>query len=492
MSKLQERLLIVMMKRTFRKQIVAHLLITQNLASPKNLLKVNYSETIVSFLPQPPAGYSYIQPWYSAPCGTDGSSRGYYHGGRFFLDLQDKEKLEENLRLLKESGIVSEKRIREKLLRIPNHEGWGKVVSTSPNPKEKKREIAAFLPTLSLNKKEIIGLKYARIFVDFQDLKKDDWVVINAALRCDKHWQINPQTGFPDSCHRETKDGHQRKRVPGHYEIYGTSHFSKYGLPYSNHMLTKVPDALKSWIKEKPNLREKLLIMTEPFSCCFEAFHPIIIEIAQNREHPPERISILGDGMNAALLVLLATTIFPHAELFVKGGTVSKLQAIKRINPEKIHTIIVDKSERHKHGYSQLRGLLGEKKLDLVIPTFSVDSLRHYAPLTKKSGRVIVWAADQVHDQKSKSAFLGVGDPEKIHYSYGGWNQAEWTALNFFETLSRLYPKRLEAICQYPVQYFDMKKGAEAMDIWLANNGKYLVEMNSHKTSGKIIIDHRK
>lgn len=480
------------MKKIFKKQSIYHLSISQKKFQSDKPFEVNYNTTPVGIYQIPSPGYSHIQPWFSAPCGTDGSVKGYYHGGRFMSDLSDKEKLGENLALLKESGINSDTKTREKLLRIPNHEGWGKVAAASPNPKEGKRQIAAFVPTVSSDKKRVTGLKYQIIDVNFQDLEKDDWVVVNAALRCNHHWKIHPKTGFPNPCNRSANNGHQRKRVPGHYEIYGLSHFSKYGLPYPNQMLTKVPETLKKWVEKNLKLRERLLITAEPFSCCFEAFHPIILNIMSNKEREPERISILGDGMNAALLTLLATTIFPQADIFVKGGTETKLLAIKKINPQKIHTIIVDKSERHKHGYSQLRELLGKKKLDLVIPTFHVDSLRHYASLTKKSGRVIVWAADQVYDQNSKDAFAGVGDPSKIHYSYGGWNQAEWSAVNFYNTIAKLYPKRLEAICEYPVQYFNLKEGAKAMDVWLANKGKYLVEMDGHQTSGKIVFDHRK
>lgn len=467
------------------KQLVKHLTIDGN-----NGLNVLFKKTKAVIVSPPLPGFSNIQMWYSAPCGTDGSANGYYHGGRFEKDLKDKEKLAENIELTIKAGVLSTDKVIEKLLRIPNHEGWGNVVNSTPNPKDGKRSIAAFLPKISSDGKKIIGMYHQIIDVNFQNLQSGDWVVPNAALRCDKHWQINPQTGFPNQCHRSTANGHTRKRVPGHYEIYGFSHYAPQGLPYPNHMLNKVPQALKKWIEKKRNLRERLLIATEPLSCCFEAFHPIINAINSNKESVPSIILILGDGPNAALLTLVATSIFPKVKIFVTGKTPTKLKAIRNINPQKIITVNTREENKHVHGHIQIKKLLDGNKIDIIIPTFHVDTIRHYSDTVDKNGWVIVWSADQVQ-QMDYSVFKGVGNPKKIHLSYGGWNQAEWSALNFFDVLARLYPERLEAICNYPVQYFKLKNGAEGMNTWLSNNGKYMVEMDGFKTSTKIVFNHK-
>ncbi|MBI2617641.1 hypothetical protein HYW55_05910 [Candidatus Gottesmanbacteria bacterium] len=496
-------------------QTVDHLQVVPNGPSPEQGFKVSLAHTSVEMLRVPPPGISYVQNLMSSPCGSDGGRGGYYLGGRAHADLghpvfpsdtpSDKEEYQAeeyqalvaaaegmvkrmvNTFIMEEEGLRVEEAQALALLNTPNHEGFGVVMATKANKEDGLRPVAAFLPVLSGDKKRVIGARYEVVYVDFQDFQPGDLVVTNAALRCDQHWQINPKTGFPDKCDRKTDDGHDRKRVPGHSEMIGDSSVAEYGLPYKSHMLTKVPVELRKWIEEDPERRLPILISTEPFSCCFEALQPILMGIQgeMKTESIPKRIAILGDGPNAALLALTSTTVFPKAEIYVTGHTRRKVNAIEAINPKKIHGVYVDK-EGGRHAHSEIRERLDGRKLDVLIPTFHVGSLKNYRELVKKKGRVIVWNADQVGKE---DPFEGVGDPDKIHHSYGGWNQAEWTALEFMKTLSQLHPKRLEAVLNYPYFYMSMEGGAAAMQQWIDRRGSYPVEMD-RSTSGKIIIDH--
>src|SRR3989344_5279632 len=96
-------------------------------------IQVSYEERSIKLRSESVFGNSNVKILYSAICGSDGSRSGYYHGGRFEADLEDKDKLIENIKLSRESGIEAKDVEIEELLRIPNHEGWGEVVKTNPN-----------------------------------------------------------------------------------------------------------------------------------------------------------------------------------------------------------------------------------------------------------------------------------------------------------------------------------------------------------------------
>ena len=104
---------------------------------------------------------------------------------------------------------------------------------------------------------------------------------------------------------------------------------------------------------------------------------------------------------------------------------------------------------------------------------------------------MVIWSADQIHS-KDFNGFDGVGQSDRLHQSYGGWNQAEWSALNFMDVVAKCNPERLDAICRYPFHILDFKNGAKAMEEWLNNHGKFNILMDGHDTSVKIIFDHRK
>lgn len=462
---------------------IHHLAVIPKGKTPQDGFKVDLNSTEIDISKNPSPGTSYVNIQYSAVCGSDGGPHGYYWGGRFHRDLfEGKEKLQENIFLLKKESLKAPDKSLITLLRTPNHEGSGVVTASTPNSNETVREIAAFLPTLSLNKREITGLHYERRFVNFQDIKKGQRVVVDAALRCDDHGRI-VNNAFPEDCHRSTEGGHVRKRVPGHMEFPGFSYQAPYGLPYPNHMLSAVPDMLNKWIDKNPLVREKILVGVEPLSCCIEAFHPILMS-GEN----PKCIAILGDGPNAAFLSFVASTAFPEASIFVIGRTDAKLRTIFSFNPEKIHIIKEGKSES-EIGHVQLKKILKGKKLklDVLVPTIELESLSDYSEVVHPTGRVIVWAAGQVGQT---NPFKGVGDPQKLHHSYGGKNKMEWSALQLLDALVYFSPKRLDAFTSYPYHIVPFKDAQKPMEEWLNNKGKYSIEMDGRRTSAKIIFAH--
>lgn len=465
------------------KQTVSYISVKPKGRSAALGFDVSYDEREVELVNKPHAGISYVKTSYSAPCGSDGGVHGYYWGGRFQRDVfEEKEKLEENLDLLANEGLVSSKPIRKQILHIPNHEGAGVITATTNNVLDTSRKIGTFLPIISKNKKGILGFKHSVLEFNFQQLRVGQRVIIDAALRCDNHWEIKAH-GFPDNCHRETGFGHIRKRVPGHMEFPGFSYYAALGLPYPNQMLTPVPNRLDRWISENPSKREAILVLVEPLSCCIEAFHPSIM-----KNEKPQIITILGDGPNALLLTLTATTAFPESVIYVVGRTGSKLSAIASINPDKI-VIIQERKEQGMSGYEQLaKTIKGKKrKIEILIPTFEASTLSEYVDIVEKDGRIIVWAAGQVGQ---RDPFDGVGDPQKIHHSYGGKNKMEWSALQFLETLTAIYPKRISALLKYPFQVFNLRDGAEVFKIWLLNRGTYQVQIDGRLTSAKLIFKH--
>lgn len=463
-------------------QSINHILLRPRGRNPCYGFSVIIHKTEVSLTSKAPNGFSDVSIKFSAPCGSDGGPHGYYWGGRFHKDLfENQHKLEENITLLQKHGITGDRDEILSLLKTPNHEGSGKVIKTTPNSSDRPRKIAAFIPELSTNKKQITGLTYTLIDVDFQKIKKGDRVVVDAALRCDRHWEIS-QNGFALDCHRDIADRHTRKRVPGHMEFPGFSYDSSEGLPYPNHMLSPVPKGLNLWIDQDPSLNESLLVAMEPLSCCIEAFHPIFMEKSY-----PKKIAILGDGPNGALLSMVATIAFPEAQIYVVGRTPKKLQIIHDLNPEKIQVMIEGK-EKGQSADEQLRKIVGRNnKLDVIIPTFEVPSFTQFSDIVNSSGRVIVWAAGQVGQ---KNPFKGVGDETKLHHSYGGKNKMEMSALLLCDALATTSPKTLDVIVRYPYVRIPLRNAQEPMQEWLNNKGKYSVEMDGRKTSAKLLFVH--
>ena len=458
-------------------------MVVPNGKNPEDGFRVEYKQSPVELFSRPPVGISYVNIRYSAPCGSDGGSRGYYWGGRFHKDLyKDTEKLNENIKLLKEEGIKDSSSVVKNLLYTPNHEGAGVVASSEPNKDESPREIAGFFPVFSSDHKHLIGLNYGKRRVDFQKMKKGQRVVVDAALRCDRHWQI-AEGGFPPDCHRDTKNGHIRKRVPGHMEFPGFSFSAPKGLPYPNHMLSVVPKQLNKWIDEDAKTHEQILVMVEPLSCCLEAFHPVLLS-----GEKPQVIVILGDGPNSALLTLVASVAFPESMIYVIGRTDRKLASIASFNPDRIHPIKEGRQE-HEIGRVQLKKILEGKKqkVDILVPTIIMPTLSDYADLVSPSGRVIVWAAGQVGET---DPFRGVGDPAKLHHSYGGKNKMEWSALQMLDALAETNPKPLSALVSYPFYLVPLSKAADVMGQWLTNKGRFNVEMDGRMTSAKIIFGH--
>ncbi|MBI2617640.1 hypothetical protein HYW55_05905 [Candidatus Gottesmanbacteria bacterium] len=464
------------------KQIISHLSVSPKGILPQDGFAVKYVKSSLNMANIPHSGFANIKITYSAPCGSDGGPHGYYWGGRFHKDLfEEKQKLEENLALLQTHGIGGDKKTLLKILQIPNHEGSGVIVSVTPNSSDKPRKIAAFVPVFSKDKKSITGLKYDVLEIDFQKIKKGDRVVIDASLRCDNHWQIS-KNGFALECHRDIAGRHTRKRVPGHMELPGFSYHAPFGLPYPNHMLSPVPKTLNTWIAKDPKKRESLLVAMEPLSCCIEAFHPVFM----SRERV-DRIAILGDGPNAALLALTSTTAFPNATIVILGRTDKKLTAIHALNPGKIICLKEGKRD-DQNGHELLRKVITRmKKFDILIPTFEVPTLRDYGDVVEKSGRVIVWAAGQVGQ---KDPFKGVGNEKKLHHSYGGKNKMEISALLLCDGLAQTSSKRLEALITYPYKRVSLNEAATHMQEWLNNKGKYAVEMDGRKTSAKLLFTH--
>ena len=208
----------------------------------------------------------------------------------------------------------------------------------------------------------------------------------------------------------------------------------------------------------------------------------------------PKRIAILGDGPNAALLAFTAITVFPESTIYMLGRSDDKLYAIDAISPENVRAI--NTSRNDKKGSDLLREQLSEEGalLDVIVPTFAAGNLNSYRDLLDPdNGRIVVWAADLVGNNDLFKEVIPDDAERKgrVHHSYGGWNQAEWTALTVMDAVTRLYPNRLEALCRYPTQIMGLQDAASAMETWLDNCGRYEVKMNARQTSGKIVIDHR-
>lgn len=482
-----------MIKQKKISQVINYLAVEPKGRDPKQGFLVSHRRNRVEIFSPPLCGMANVRIINSALCGSDGGESGYFWGGRYHSDLfKFRKKLARNLKIMFKRGVRSNKTIRQELIKIPNHEGWGVVKAANPNFNDNNRKISAFVPELSADGKNIVGVKHQIVEIDPQQLAVGDWVVITAYLNCDQHWKIPKKKLFPDKCHRDTANEHVSKQVPGHGEMYGLSFNADYGLPFPNHMLVRVPDRLRQWLEKKEE-RKGLLVAVEPLSCCFEAFSPIILATKEDKEKQPKRIAILGDGANAALLTFTAVTVFPKAEVFVTGRTRSKLDAIAAIKPQNVHPILTDRHLKES-GYSELKKRMFKQKgnanvkIDVLIPTYRVDSLRHYSNLVDyDKSWVIVWAADQVGDY---APFEGVVRKERIHHSYGGWNWAEWTALNFMECVAGVYPERLEALSRYPYHYLKLDEAATVMNDWLENKGRHLVSMDGRQTSSKIVINH--
>ena len=477
---------------------VQHLMVEPKGDRPADGFTVSLETTIVEIHNPPLSGMANVVPLLTAPCGSDSGRNGYYWGGRYARDLTDTDKLDRNLRLMQARGMKADGHALLRLLTTPNHEGVVVVLKSTPDPNDKLRYIAAFVPSFSPNERDIVGVHYEVVQVYAQELQPGTIAVGTAYLRCDQHWQIPDGQKFPGKCHRSTENGHVPKQVPGHGEMPGWSFSAEHGLPYPNQMFIPVPETVMKWVNEDPKQRMVALLATEPLSCCLEAFHPILLNVEEGREQTPKRIAILGDGPNAALLTLTATTAFPTADIYVTGRTATKLDAIAAINPERVHPLLTERTSGHR-GYEQLRDRLVDARgntiqLDVIIPTFHVDDLTHYKGLVNtETGWVIAWAADQVG---TNEPFTGLVQDKHIHHSYGGWNWAEYSALELMKALVERYPERLQAIVDYPYLFMGMEEAGPAMDQWLGRHGRYEVKMDNgngydRTTSAKIVIDHR-
>lgn len=430
-------------------------------------------------------GTALIHPLASAPCGSDVATKsplsdgGYYSNGRWQKDLGDTAKLLENIdRLRREQGILTGAVDSEALFRIPNHESVVLVKDVHPfsdTSPDRYVTAGAFLPNVSED--EIKSLGYQEITVDLNDLEAGDLAIPHASRRCGYHIRtINPNTGFPDGCNRDTDNGHVRKRVPGHYEMPGYSFNGN--LSYELIMLSRVGDNLRKWVEEDPQLRIPLLTQTEPFSCSIEAFRDIL-----QKGVVPEKIGIIGDGANSAQLALFAVTAFPKTDVFVVGKTEKKLDAIGSIEPSRIHPVVSDGRE---NGLHELREQLHGDLLDVWIPTMDIESASGVSRIMNPSGHVVIWSAAQTAE-KERHRFLGVVDnPRHIHPSYGGLAMAEENALLLLDAIAKYHPSRLEALASYPYQLIPLYQAAEPMEQLI--NGGYKVEMGGRRTSGKIVI----
>jgi threonine dehydrogenase-like Zn-dependent dehydrogenase len=224
--------------------------------------------------------------------------------------------------------------------------------------------------------------------------------------------------------------------------------------------------------------------MTEPLSCCFEAFrHCVPAKRADGSLIPGrevKRLLIVGDGPSALLLALTALIFFPDCAIFVVGKSSAKLNAIQRLSTERVHTLVAGDAT------NRLEQLLAGNKIDVAVPTFGgVDVIMsEYRHLVEGGAMLIVWAASHAAEKVDKHSNI------QVHHSYGGWNQAEWSAVQFWNALCKHRPPLLEVVCSYPYLQVDITEAGRVLQQWFDNNFKLNRDLDGLQTSAKIVINH--
>src|SRR3989344_49627 len=155
---------------------------------------------------------------------TSKAGRGGYYANRFAKDLERIDNRREYFARL--YGAVVEK--TDEAIDIAGHsgfhEGFGRITEASPDTNRAPVPVLTYAPVIENG--QITGLQRRVVTSNFQEgFKRGGLAVFNPAVVCDTHSDANnidPKTGWPAQCNRDTNNGHEPKATRGHTEAIGT------------------------------------------------------------------------------------------------------------------------------------------------------------------------------------------------------------------------------------------------------------------------------
>ncbi|MDP3941196.1 MAG: hypothetical protein Q8Q49_02700 [bacterium] len=396
--------------------------------------------------------------------GTCTSETSYYKN-RFPGDLKQIEKIRANFARLY-GPVVKETDSAIALMSHSGlHEGSGIITKAKPDTNRDPIDVLAYPPVIENG--QIVGLKRQIIPMNFQDgFKEGRQVVFTPAFVCDTHSNANnidPKTGWPVQCDRKTDNGHEPKATRGHTEAIGTA--VQGIVPARLDSLIPVPNELQRFIEADPK-RRALLASVEPMGCVFQAHGPLLRD-----EKIPQSILVIGDGPNALLNLMFYKAFAPNARIVVSGKNQQKLDAMRRINPEKIVTVASD-GRSYDEVERALKETTGSTQAEVVLPTVALSE-DVVGPFIKNNGLLIWWAA-------SISEHANGSTPAEKRYnelhSYGGAPRAEFSAMALMDSFAKTDPDIFTPLLETPaIHYLPMgEQAAVEVEKWLNANGKWI------------------
>ncbi len=447
---------------------------------------VDFSHTEVEYQRNPPPGVGIVQ---MRQWGSCTSEIGYYMGSgnapsRFMQDSANEHKLNQYLPRTLAAGFTSDPAdIQRIMVGAPFHEGWGIIEDLLEDHQRPNVPVQMYVPT---NGSGPVHLERRIVPMNFQSgFRPGSMAVLNPAYLCDWHSSaehIDANTGWPEQCNRNTHPhGNLPKATRGHTEAIGTATSGK--MPMMLDSLTPISPDLEAFIMADPHRRGILATSTEPLACVYQAHGSLLM----NGEIP-KSVAVIGDGPNSLLMMQFYQMFAPEAKIVVVGKNREKLDAIQRVNPNQIRTVITG-GGFEKEGYDDLSYALteatGTDRADLVIPTVALPR-ETIEPFIKDDGMVIWWAASISENVTTPSGPKARGYRER--YSYGGAPRSEHSAVAGYEWLLKERPDALEPLFDYPgIYHSEMnQKGASDVQEWLNNRGRFIHPENG--LSAKLVV----
>ncbi len=447
--------------------------------------EVDLTGTEVERRKNPLAGTAIIKPM---QFGTCTSEIPYYLGvngqpSRFMLDSANLQKQMAYLDRAMHAGFTSDPEdIRKAMVHAPFHEGWGYVTDVNPNNERQNVNVQMYVP---VNSTGSLRLERRNVPMNFQEgFEPGKIAVLNPAFVCDEHSSadnIDPKTGWPYQCNRDTHNGHEPKATRGHTEAIGTAVQGNY--PVMLESMTPLPSALQAYINQDVKKRGILATSVEPLACVYQAHGPLLA-----RNEVPRSVVIIGDGLNSMLITMFYQLYAPDAHIIIAGKNPEKLEAIQQVNPQRIRPVNTDGSH-DRNSYDDLNyalaELTGETQADVVIPTVALPQST-INPFVKDGGMVVWWAASISENAKNEDALRKRAYRE--FFSYGGAPRAEFSAAAGLDYLVREKPDALAPIENYPgIFYTDMANAAGPVKKWVNQRGRF--ENPENGLSSKIVVN---
>ena len=448
--------------------------------------QVELTDTEVEWRRSPLPGTAIVRPM---QFGTCTSEIPYYMGvngdaSRFMRDLADHAKQRLYLERAMQAGFTSDPEdIQRAMVHSPFHEGWAFVQEVNPNPSRTAVPIQMYVP---VNGTGSTHLERRVVNMNFQHgFEPGNIAILNPALVCDEHSHANnidPTTGWPYQCNRDTHHGHNPKATRGHTEAIGTAVQGRLRVTFDS--MTPLPTALQAYINEDINKRGILATSVEPLACVFQSHGPLLA-----KNEVPKSAAFIGDGLNALLIAMFYQLYAPDTNIVVVGKNPAKLEVIQQVNPQRIRPVVTDGSH-DKTSYDDLSYALeeqtGSRQADVVIPTVALPEST-VSPFVREGGMVVWWAASISETATNKSD--KAQKPYREFYSYGGAPRAEFSAAAGLDYLVREKPAVLAPIESYPgVFYTDMNHGAaNHIQTWLNKKGRF--EHPENGLSSKIVVN---